>query len=85
MAAEKSLVKQYARAGLRILQGLIEVFVHWLFGFVYGGPGQSMPPIRDLILLDSASTIAFKIRTKKVVKLKSLVRNSSATCFVKIR
>lgn len=67
--AEKSLVKQYARAALRIVQGLIEVVVHWLFGFVYGGPGQSMPPIKDLILLDSASTIAFKIRTRKVIKI----------------
>lgn len=64
--AEKGLVRQYTRAALRIVQGVIEVVVHWLFGFVYGGPGQKMPPIRDLILLDSATTIAFKIRTKKV-------------------
>lgn len=64
--AEKSLVRQYSRAALRIIQGVIEVVVHWLFGFVYGGPGESMPPIRNLILLDSASTIALKIRTGKV-------------------
>lgn len=65
--AEKGLLKKYARAGLRIVQGVIEVFVHWLFGLVYGGPGQSMPPIKNLILLDSATTIALKIRTKKVI------------------
>lgn len=64
--AEKSLFRQYARATLRIVQGVIEVVMHWLFGFAYGGPGQSMPPIKDLILLDSATTIAFKIRTGKV-------------------
>lgn len=65
--AEKGLLRKYARAGLRIVQGVIEVFVHWLFGIVYGGTGQSMPPIKNLILLDSATTIALKIRTKKVI------------------
>lgn len=67
--AEKSLLRQYTRATLRIVQGVIDVVVHWLFGFVYGGRGQSMPPIKDLILLDSASSIALKIRTGKVSPL----------------
>lgn len=65
-------MRQYGRAALRIVQGVIEVVVHWLFGFVYGGPGQSMPPIRDLILLDSATNIALKIRTGKVSSLELL-------------
>lgn len=64
--AEKSLLRQYTRATLRIVQGVIDVVVHWLFGFVYGGRGQSMPPIRDLTLLDSATSVALKIRTGKV-------------------
>lgn len=64
--AEKSLLRRYARATLRVAQGVIEVLVHWLFGLVYGGPGRSMPPIKDLLLLDSASTVALKIRTGKV-------------------
>lgn len=71
MVAERSLARQYARAFLRIVQGLIEVAVHWMFGAVYGSRGKRMPPIRDLVLLDSATTIAFKIRTGKVSRVKS--------------
>lgn len=50
----------------RVIFGVVEVLVHWFFGLVYGGSKESMPPIRDLLLLESASTIAFKIRTKKI-------------------
>lgn len=32
----------------------------------YGDKGESMPPINDLILLDSATSLATKIRTRKV-------------------
>lgn len=63
------MLRQYSRAFLRIVQGVIEVVVHWLFGFAYGGPGQSMPPIKDLLLLESATAIALKIRTGKVSQL----------------
>lgn len=32
----------------------------------YGEKGESMPPITDLLILDSASSLATKIRTRKV-------------------
>lgn len=56
----------------RVLFGIMEVFIHWLFGLVYGGQKQSMPPIRDLLLLESATTIALKIRTKKITSEQAL-------------
>lgn len=37
---------------------------------VYGRRGKSMPPIDDLLLLDSATIIAEKIRTKQVKLIK---------------
>lgn len=52
----------------------VETFLHSLVCFVfrvivtwiYGEKGQSMPAINDLILLESASSLAHKIRSKKV-------------------
>lgn len=41
---------------------IFRVIVTWL----YGEKGQSMPPINDVILLESASSLALKIRTKQV-------------------
>ncbi|XP_060521620.1 fatty-acid amide hydrolase 2 [Cylas formicarius] len=60
-----SSVRQYVKRILRIVHGFVEVFLHWLFGLVYGGAKQSMPPIKDLLLLESATEIAMKIRSGK--------------------
>lgn len=62
----------YVRQALRVLYGILEVFFHWLFGLVYGGDGKSMPPITDLLLLESASSIAYKIRTRKITSVQVL-------------
>lgn len=41
----------------------------FVFRFVYGDKGPSMAPITDLTLLESATSLATKIRTKKVVEI----------------
>lgn len=64
--ARNNSVRLYVRQVFRVLYGVLEVFFHWLFGMVYGGDGESMPPITDLLLLESASSIAYKIRNRKV-------------------
>ncbi|XP_074040360.1 fatty-acid amide hydrolase 2 isoform X1 [Leptinotarsa decemlineata] len=66
MAKNDSSFKVYKRRIIRIVYGIIEMCFHWLFGLVYGGKGKSMPPITDLLLLESATSIALKIRTKKI-------------------
>lgn len=43
--------------------------VRFILVKVHGEHGQSMPPIEDLLLLESATSIAEKIRTKKVSML----------------
>lgn len=62
----KSPMRNFVKQGLKILRGILDVFFHWLFGLVYGVKGKTMPPISDLLLLESASSIAYKIRTGKV-------------------
>lgn len=47
----------------RVLCLLFRVMVTW----IYGKKGKSMPPINDLVLLESASSLAHKIRCKKVI------------------
>lgn len=61
-----NLVQKYIRTVSRILHSFVEVVMRFLLRLVYGGPGERMPPIKNLLLLESASSLALKIRTKKV-------------------
>ncbi|CAG9828033.1 unnamed protein product [Diabrotica balteata] len=65
-------VKAYVRPVIKVLGGILEMFLHWLFSLVYGGKRKSMPPITDLLLLESATSLAFKIRTKKITSTEVL-------------
>ncbi|XP_076275159.1 fatty-acid amide hydrolase 2 [Rhynchophorus ferrugineus] len=58
--------REYARRITKVIFGLLEVFFHWLFAIVYGRNKESMPPIKDILLLESATSIALKIRNKKI-------------------
>lgn len=42
------------------------LFVRFIMVKLYGKRGQSMPPVNDRLLLESATSIAEKIRTKQV-------------------
>jgi fatty acid amide hydrolase 2 len=50
----------------RLLFRIVEVVSNVLFWVVYHGSGEKMPPIQNLLLLDTATAIAHKIRTRKV-------------------
>lgn len=56
----------FGKTVINILHRIIVLLIRMLCQFIHGEKGQSMPPIKNLILLDSATTLAFKIRTKKV-------------------
>ncbi|KAK9752772.1 Amidase [Popillia japonica] len=66
MSDNRSLGRKYYKATLRIVYRMYDFLVRMLFTLIYGKTGKKMPPIRNLLLLDSASTLAYKIRTKKV-------------------
>jgi hypothetical protein len=50
----------------RLLFRIVEVVSNVLFWVMYHGSGEKMPPIQNLLLLDTATAIAHKIRTRKV-------------------
>lgn len=52
--------------GLSLLHRFICLCVRFILIKIHGEHGPSMPPIDDLLLLESATSIAEKIRTKKV-------------------
>lgn len=64
-----SLIQKYVITFCRILHSFIEVIMRFLLKLVYGGPGERMPPIKNLLLLESASSLALKIRTGKITSL----------------
>lgn len=49
-----------------LFQRFIVVLLRFIFKNIIYGKGQSMPPIKNLLLLEPASVLAMKIRTKKV-------------------
>lgn len=53
-------------SGLNLLHRFICLCVRFVLTKTYGEHGPAMPPIDDLLLLESATSIAEKIRTKKV-------------------
>nr|CAD7395460.1 unnamed protein product [Timema cristinae] len=59
-------VKNVSRVLMRLSHRFIEMVVRCLLQLIYRGPGEQLPPIQDLLLLDSASALAYKIRTRKI-------------------
>jgi hypothetical protein len=54
---------------LRIFRLLVDYLTDLVYGWIYEGDrthGPQIPPIRDVILLDPATVLAEKIRTKKI-------------------
>lgn len=53
---------------IRIARHLFDIFTDQIFALFYEGPSfhEKIPAIRDLVLLDSATILAEKIRTRKL-------------------
>ena len=65
-----------------LFQRLLSVFMRILFKYViYGEKGQSTPPIKNLLLLEPASSLAIKIRTKKVCNFKRFLKRLKMNIF----
>lgn len=60
-----SLLKTVLNVGHKFLV----LLVRWFLRTIYGEHGQKMPPIRNLILMESASSLALKIRTRKLTSV----------------
>lgn len=56
----------FVKSVINIVHRFLVLMFRMLIQFLYGEKGESMPPIKNLILLDSATTLAYKIRTRKV-------------------
>lgn len=62
------------RQVLNAIHRLIEFIARMIYMFIafLKGPAESQPPIKDLTLLHSATTLAFKIRNRQVNLILSL-------------
>lgn len=54
---------------INVYYAIVAILARLVFQCWYGRKGKTMSPIKDPILLDSATTIARKIRTKQVSML----------------
>lgn len=68
--------RSFKKMVANLLQKFIVLFMRFLFkNVIYNERGQSMPPIKNLLLLEPATVLAMKIRTKKVCYSCSSFRN----------
>lgn len=59
--------RSFTKIIANLLQKFVVVFMRFLFkNVIYSEKGQSMPSIKNLLLLEPATVLAMKIRTKKV-------------------
>lgn len=62
--------KSFGKIFANLLQRFLSVIMRFLFkNVIYSEKGQSMPPIKNLLLLEPATVLAMKIRTKKVRRM----------------
>uniref|UniRef100_A0A336K9U2 CSON004845 protein n=1 Tax=Culicoides sonorensis TaxID=179676 RepID=A0A336K9U2_CULSO len=59
----------FVKGVINIVHRFLVLMFRMLIQFLYGEKGESMPPIKNLILLDSATTLAYKIRTRKLTSV----------------
>ena len=72
LAMETTELKKrpFMKVVANIFQKFLTFFLRFLFrNVIYGQKGQSMPPIKNLLLLEPATVLAMKIRTKKVTSV----------------
>lgn len=51
---------------LSVIHRLFDIILHKIFQIVYFGKKDDLPPISNLLLMSSATSLAAKIRKKKV-------------------
>lgn len=65
-----SKTRSFGKICANIMQRILSVLMRFIFkNILYGEKGSSMPPIKNLLLLEPATVLAMKIRTKKVIFL----------------
>lgn len=70
MDGPKPKKRSFAKTVANLFQRCLEVFIRFLFKNVfYSDKGKSMPSIKNLLLLEPATVLAMKIRTKKVSEI----------------
>lgn len=59
-------VRSLKQVAARVFHRVVELVARALFSIVYLGSKEKVAPISNMLLLESASSLAFKIRTRKV-------------------
>lgn len=65
-------LRTYLDTFYQMMFRLLDLFIHKMFTMFYGQGYEKPPPISDMILLESAGEIAFKIRSKKITSVEVL-------------
>lgn len=70
MSSKRKVHKMQSKGQImNVIHRIIELIARkiYLFMAFLRGPAETQPPLKDLTLLHSATTLAFKIRNKQVI------------------
>lgn len=74
-SASNMSVRSFKQVAARVFHRVVELVARTLFSIVYFGSKEKVSPINNMLLLESASSLAFKIRTQKVLLQPSFFLN----------
>lgn len=66
---ERRKARSLVKTVINVVHKFLVLLVRWLSRTVYGEHGKRMPPITNLILMESATSLAAKIRTRKLTSV----------------
>lgn len=66
---DKRKPRPLAKTIINVGHKFLALVVRWFLRTIYGEHGKKMPPIRNLILMEPASSLAQKIRTRKLTSV----------------
>ncbi|XP_053688520.1 fatty-acid amide hydrolase 2-A [Sabethes cyaneus] len=66
---DKKKPQSLTKTVVNVFHKFLVLLVRWFLKLIYGEHGPKMPPIRNLILMESATSLALKIRTRKLTSV----------------
>uniref|UniRef100_A0A182ITX2 Amidase domain-containing protein n=1 Tax=Anopheles atroparvus TaxID=41427 RepID=A0A182ITX2_ANOAO len=66
---ERRKARSLVKTVINVAHKFLVLLVRWLSRSIYGEHGKRMPPITNLILMESATSLAAKIRTRKLTSV----------------
>lgn len=67
--SQKKKQRPFYKTVADLIHRFLCIISRFIFRKIYGEKGEKVPPVKNLLLLDPATVLAMKIRTRKVTSV----------------